>query len=142
MVERTVALSMVMRELMQNYWPGAIAIIAPVRPDAQISPLAVAADGTVAIRVSASTIARDVAARIGAPLVSTSANRAGQPACTSVAALRAQLGEEDFAKIDEVIDVGELPSSLPSTIIRIADDGVVTVVRQGSVQIYEPHTTL
>ncbi len=142
MVERTVVLSSAAREIAKKYWPGALAIIAPVRAEASLASQAVAADGTVAIRVSDSQIARDLASRMGAPLVSTSANRAGQPACSSVQALREQLGEADFAMIDEVIDVGQLPPRLPSTIIRVAEDGGITVVRQGSVAITEEHTTV
>lgn len=140
MVERTVVLSPAAHAIAVKYWPGALAIIAPVRPEAGLAPQAIAADGTVAIRVSDAQIARDLAARMGAPLVSTSANLAGQPACASVQELREQVGEEAFATIDEVIDVGSLPARLPSTIVRVAEDGGITVVRQGSVQISEEHT--
>lgn len=134
MVERTVVLSPAAREIAMRYWPGALAIIAPVRPEAGLAPLAIAADGTVAIRVSASIVAHELSVRLGAPLVSTSANRAGEPACASVAAVRAQLGDA-FAQIDEVVDIGELPPTPPSTIIRVHEDGRIEVVRQGAIML-------
>lgn len=112
------------------HWPGALTLVLPVREGVGLAPGVVAQDGTIAIRVSSSVWARALASGLNAPIVSTSANQSGQPACYRVDEVRTQLGEQ-FARVDAVLDGGALPVVAPSTIIRVHEDGRVDVLRQG-----------
>ncbi|MCB1184416.1 L-threonylcarbamoyladenylate synthase [bacterium] len=69
-------------------WPGPFSLVLPARAD--LDPRITAGGGTVAVRVPARDDLRALLAAVGVPLVSTSANRAGEPpAVDMVAAVRA-----------------------------------------------------
>ena len=72
-------------------WPGAVTwIVANAR-----FPEWITGDrGTVAIRVPGHRQARALARAFGGPIVSTSANRTGEPPATTAEAVRAALGNE------------------------------------------------
>lgn len=62
-------------------WPGPNTWVFPAGP--QASPWLTGAHDTLAVRVSAHPVVRALCEAWGGPLVSTSANRAGQPPATS-----------------------------------------------------------
>lgn len=67
----------------------------------------------------------------GGPITATSANASGSEPARSVEAILAQLGERADI-IDLVIDAGELPPSLPSTVVDRTSERSV-VLREGVV---------
>ncbi len=72
-------------------WPGAVTWILPnVRFDERVT----GGRDSVAVRVPGHAQARALAQAFGAPLVSTSANRTGQPPCLTAKAVRRMLGDE------------------------------------------------
>src|ERR671938_1254507 len=75
--------------LMRAFWPGALTIVLPRRPDVPdaLAPLA----ATSALRVPAHEPLRRVLARTG-PLATSSANRSGEPPASDAATVRAALG--------------------------------------------------
>ncbi len=82
-----VGLSPAQREQLQASWPGPITWLMP-DPHHWI-PQPVKGDfPTIAVRVSAHPVVRDLCRIWGGPIVSTSANRAGEPALRSEWALR------------------------------------------------------
>ena len=67
----------------------------------------------------------------GAPYTATSANTSGEVPERSLEAILAQLGER-AKDIDMLVDVGELPRSLPSTVVD-ARGAHLIMVREGSI---------
>ena len=99
------------KELLNSTWPGPVTWLIP--DTNKWTPEWVRGEHTsIAVRVSAHTLVRELCEAWGKPLVSTSANRAGEEALIEQADVVFQLGEE----LDLVIEgkVGE--SSSPSQI--------------------------
>jgi L-threonylcarbamoyladenylate synthase len=130
MAERHAHLSLALRALARRIWPGPLTIVAPRR--GRLAPGAVSTDGTVAIRVSSSEIARSLARRLGRPIVATSANRAGMSPAFSADAARQAFSSGLVP--DFILDVGALPRQKPSTIVA-ERDGKLVVLREGAIRI-------
>jgi L-threonylcarbamoyladenylate synthase len=97
--------------LAKTFWPGPLSLVLDARP--RVISDAQAADGSVAIRVPASTVARDLAGAFGFAITATSANLAGHPPTSSPDVVRASLA----GRIDFLLDGGESPGGRPSTIV-------------------------
>lgn len=74
----------------QATWPGPATWVFPCSEDAP--PLVTGENWSVAVRVSAHPIVRALCESFGGALVSTSANRAGQPPARSIHEVRRKLG--------------------------------------------------
>jgi L-threonylcarbamoyladenylate synthase len=98
--------------LMAAYWPGPLTMVLPSDPNLRWD--LGRAEGTVAVRMPLDPVALDVIRAVG-PLAVTSANRAGQPAATTVAEALEQLGEE----VSLYLDDGERRELEPSTIVDL-----------------------
>lgn len=119
MVRRLCKVNAESARLMRRYWPGPLTLVLDVRRG----------DASVAVRVSGSDMARAISVRLGRPIVSTSANRSGQPSCYSVrSALRQLRGQA----IDVILDAGALPRRKTSTITDARKEKI-RIVRQGVV---------
>lgn len=112
--------------LASTFWPGPLALVVIARPT--VSRAAVAADGTVAIRVPAHALARGLAAAFGGCITATSANLSGEPATASPDAVASSLGD----RIDLLLDGGDAPGGPPSTIVA-ARGGDPVLVRAGAI---------
>jgi len=118
--------------LANRFWPGPLTIALTARED--LDPR-LTVDGRVAVRWAGDSVAARLAHAFGAPLTATSANLAGEPACTS---------EQDVANAfrqapgrDELVIVpGLAPGGAPSTLVSITGERV-TIVRPGQVSASE-----
>lgn len=123
-------------------WVGGVPEVAYQLLEAAVDPLTViydgayvpplapnlpAADGSLAIRITASPFCRELCRRLRRPLVSTSANMSGQPAAASFA----RISPEILNAVDYVCTSGRSPrpAAKPSTIIRLTESGIVTIIR-------------
>lgn len=117
------------RELTKEYWPGPLTLVLPKKSEV---PEAVTAGlPTVAIRVSAHEVMREVCKQVG-PIAAPSANLFGRVSPTSAAAVVAELD----GKIPLVIDGGACREGLESTIIKIEPGEkkpLITILRPGPV---------
>ena len=125
-VERAGPLAPLASRLARRFWPGPLTLVLAAWPglDATIH----AGTGTVAIRVPANRLARDLAAACGWPITSTSANRSGEPAPSHADQVRLSLS--DF--VDAIIDGGAAPGGPPSTIVDVTGASPC-LVRAGAV---------
>lgn len=96
-------------------------------PGARIAPTLLAADGTIAVRVTAEAFSRELCGAFGFPLVSTSANISGQAA----AATFAEISPEIIAAADYVCTSRRDDSTpaKPSTVMRLSADGLFKIIR-------------
>lgn len=101
------------QRLADAFWPGPLSLVLPVRPDAGLSALVSAGLPTVAIRVPAQDLARDLLTRAGRPIAAPSANPSGMISPTTAAHVLSGLE----GRIDAVIDDGPCTVGLESTIL-------------------------
>jgi len=87
----------------------------------------IAEDQTLAIRVVRNEFCKRLIDRLKIPLVSTSANLAGQPTPRSFA----EISEDIFKGVDYVVNLQrDNVNTTPSSIIKLSEDGSVTVIRK------------
>jgi len=131
MVKTWAELSDVSLKFAQEYWPGPLTLVLPVKKEG-LAP-SVVKDGLVAVRVPAYKTARELSRSLGAPLVSTSANKAGEANCYSIESIKQSLGSS-FKLVDYVIDQGELAGGEVSTIAKVWNNEV-TIIRDGAIKL-------
>lgn len=115
-------------DLAARYWPGPLTLVVPARDD--LPACLVGPDGGVGVRVPGHSIARALAATLGAVITATSANRSGQPPATTVADARAALQGDIAVYLD-----GGTCNGTPSTVASIAEDGSIRILRPGAVEL-------
>lgn len=123
--------------LADAFWPGPLTIGLPALPD--VDPRLVL-DGTIAVRLPASSPAADLARELGRPLSATSANHAGEPAATSSRTVRACFADAVSDGRLVVVD-GWAPGGAPSTVVVIRGDHV-RLVRAGAIQTHRLEAAL
>lgn len=123
------------RELLAQHWPGPLTVVLPKQewvPDAITG-----GQETVALRVPGGALARELIAELDrlrgrpAAVVAPSANRFGQVSPTSAAHVLAGLADR-LTSADAVLDGGDCPVGVESTIIAAVDGGL-RVLRPGAV---------
>lgn len=102
--------------LADAFWPGALTLVQPLRPDSGIASLVTAGLDTVAIRVPAHPVAQELLRTLAAPVAAPSANVSGRISATSADHVLATDGSLD-GRIAAVLDAGPCPVGLESTII-------------------------
>ncbi|HUF63250.1 MAG TPA: L-threonylcarbamoyladenylate synthase [Verrucomicrobiales bacterium] len=102
------------RKLVQAFWPGPLTLVLP--KTGAVGDLITAGLCTVAVRMSAHRVFRQVVEDFGSPLAAPSANRFGRISPTSAAAVL----EELEGRIPLLLDGGACPEGLESTIVRVA----------------------
>jgi len=113
--------------LMSAFWPGPLTLVLPVRPGA-VSPLVTAGLDTVAVRVPAHELARQLIEQSGCPLAAPSANRSGRPSPT----LARHVKEDLNGRINGVLDGGATGVGVESTVVRVLE-GKVHILRPGGI---------
>lgn len=99
--------------LARMFWPGALSII--VTAAAFLPPSLHAGTGKIAIRVSSHAVSSLLARAAGGLIVSTSANTAGEPPPSRAG----DIGKQLFESAGALLDSGDLPGALPSTIVDV-----------------------
>ena len=92
-----------------------------------VAPNLVAADNSLAVRIASDNFCRELLRRFRKPLVSTSANLAGQPTPDSFSGIAPDI----LNGVDYVVPLQqETELRTPSSIIRLKADGQVQVIRK------------
>lgn len=113
------------------FWPGALTMVLPLRPDAGIASLVTAGLDTIALRVPASAVAQELLRVFGGPLAAPSANASGRISPTAADHVLDPDGGLD-GRIAAVLDAGPCPVGVESTIIGWEGDRAV-LLRPGGV---------
>lgn len=115
------------RRVAQAFWPGPLTLVLPLRPEAGISPLVTAGLDTVALRVPAHPLARDILRAAGRPIAAPSANPSGKVSPTRAEHVLAGLS----GRIAAVVDGGACAVGVESTILGLTGDA--RLLRPGGV---------
>ncbi len=103
--------------LADAYWPGPLTLVLPKASDCPVADLATAGLDTIAIRIPAHPVARDILRSFGGAVVAPSANLSGHVSPTTAAHVRSDLS----GRIDLIVDGGAVDIGLESTIVGCLD---------------------
>jgi L-threonylcarbamoyladenylate synthase len=116
--------------LAQEFRPGPLTLVLPLQ---FMSVNSLFDSDSLALRLSSNVLATDLARIVARPLISTSANVAGQPSAYRISDLVDQFAGR-AALPDLIIDAGPLPKQPASTIVKIVGPEL-EVIRAGSIII-------
>ena len=114
--------------LADRFWPGPLTLVLPAGP--RVPALVTARGWTVAARVPDHAVPRELARRLGSPIIGTSANRSGGPDPRSPEEVRRFLGDA----VDLIIQGGPAPTGQASTVVDITSV-VPRLLRAGALPI-------
>lgn len=104
--------------LAEAFWPGPLTLVLPKTDTCAVADLATAGLATVAIRIPAHPVARDILRVFGGPVVAPSANLSGHVSPTTAAHVQSDLE----GRIDLIVDGGAVAVGVESTIVGIFDE--------------------
>src|SRR6202043_3966469 len=113
--------------LAEAFWPGPLTLVLPKTKDCTVADLATAGLDTIAIRVPAHPLARQILRAFGGPVVAPSANLSGHVSPTSAAHVQSDLA----GRIDLIVDGGAVEIGVESTIVGCFDEPML--LRPGGV---------
>jgi L-threonylcarbamoyladenylate synthase len=116
------------KKLADAFWPGALTLVLPRRPDCPLSELVSAGLDTVALRVPSHPVATALIAAGGRPLAAPSANASGRITATTAAHVAHSLGTQ----VDLILDGGATPLGLESSVVGFAGNRPI-LLRAGSI---------
>lgn len=117
------------RVLAKKFMPGPLTLVVEMNGAAlpkRLSP------GGIAFRISSNKFAYAIAKKFGKPIVSTSANKSGEPSIYSSRKIVSEYG----GKVDLVVDAGELAPEPPSAIVDLRGRKPV-LLRKGPVKFVD-----
>jgi L-threonylcarbamoyladenylate synthase len=107
------------RELAERFWPGPLTLVLPRRAASRVALLAGAGLDTLAVRVPAHPLAREVLRLAGRPIAAPSANRSGAISPTTAAHVMDGLS----GRIAAILDGGACAVGLESTVVDLSSGG-------------------
>jgi L-threonylcarbamoyladenylate synthase len=113
--------------LMHAFWPGPLTLVLPRAP--RIPLLVTSGLDTVAVRMPRHPLTQALLSRAAIPLAAPSANRFGRISPTTAADVLSELR----GRIPLILDGGPSEVGLESTIVDVANDGRLTLLRPGGV---------
>lgn len=117
--------------LAERFMPGPLTVIMRSR---DVIPLNTRAGlETVAVRCPEDAVARRLIELSERPIAAPSANLSGSPSPTSAP----HVIDDMQGRVDMIIDGGECDFGLESTIVKIEDDGTLTLLRPGKITAEE-----
>ena len=99
--------------LAEAFWPGPLTLVLPKTHACAVADLATAGLDTVAIRIPAHPVAREILRAFGGPVVAPSANISGHVSPTTAAHVQSDLA----GRIDLIVDGGPVAVGVESTIV-------------------------
>ena len=103
--------------LAEAFWPGPLTLVLPKTDGCAVADLATAGLDTIAIRIPAHPVARDILRLFGRPVAAPSANLSGHVSPTTAAHVESDLS----GRIDLIVDGGPVAVGVESTIVGCFD---------------------
>jgi L-threonylcarbamoyladenylate synthase len=103
--------------LAEAFWPGPLTLVLPKTKGCAVADLAAAGLDTIAIRLPAHPLARQILHAFGGPVVAPSANLSGHVSPTTAAHVQSDLA----GRIDLIVDGGAVDVGVESTIVGCFD---------------------
>lgn len=128
---RIVKFNQLAKKIANEYWPGGVTLVLPLRKALGHWKMLSAGSGTLGIRYPDSNITDRLVQGLGKPITATSANISGKPTCYSVSQIKRQYSRSKL-KPDLYIDGGELKEGSISTMLHV-EGRHVTLLREGVV---------
>ena len=107
--------------LAEAFWPGPLTLVLPKANGCTVADLATAGLDTIAIRLPAHPLAREILRAFGGPVVAPSANLSGHVSPTTAAHVQSDLA----GRIDLIVDGGAVEVGVESTIVGCFDTAVL-----------------
>jgi len=126
MIETIAEVNISAIKLIEKYHPGPLVIALPKKitiPDS-------VNQNNIAFRISSNNFANSIVKLLNRPLISTSANKSGEPTPYSVSEILDSFGETE---IDAIFDVGKIPHRKPSTIVDFTLNPAPQITREGGI---------
>ena len=127
----------VAKRLAMTFWPGALTLVLPLRPQHGLSALATSHLPSVGIRVPSHPIAQSLLAKFNGPIAAPSANLSGKISPTSAEHVLNDLNK----KIAAVLDGKACTIGIESTIVK-CDHSQTAILRSGSISKEDIETVL
>jgi L-threonylcarbamoyladenylate synthase len=103
--------------LAEAFWPGPLTLVLPKTQTCAVADLATAGLDTVAIRIPAHPVAREILRVFGGPVVAPSANISGHVSPTTAAHVQSDLA----GRIELIVDGGPVAVGVESTVVGCFD---------------------
>lgn len=108
-------------QIMKKHWPGPVTLILPASDT--VHPWLVSNTGTVALRIPSDQLSVEILKQSGLDLVTTSANRKGEPFPLNTGTVHPEILDSVFI----ILDGGSLLDRKPSRIIDVTNETPVVV---------------
>ncbi len=116
--------------LIRDFWPGPLTLV--VKASAAVPKTVTGGLDTVAIRMPSHPAAAALIRAAGVPIAAPSANLSGKPSPTSASHVKEDLS----GRIDMILDGGDVPIGLESTIVDVTGD-VPVLLRPGYITVHD-----
>ncbi len=120
--------------LADRFMPGPLTVVLKAKPTVPSETRA--SLPTVAVRCPENIIARTLISLSGVPIAAPSANLSGTPSPTTAT----HVIDDMMGRVDMIIDGGDAEFGLESTIVKIEDNGTLTLLRPGKITLEELST--
>lgn len=114
------------RQITDHFWPGALTLILPIRPDL---PPNLSTSATIGVRMPDHEFTQELLRATG-PLAATSANLSGEESALTAQDVFQTLG----SKIDLILDGGKSPGGEASTVLDLTG-AVPVILRDGPISM-------
>jgi L-threonylcarbamoyladenylate synthase len=132
---KIVELNPAAERLAERFWPGPLTLVLPAKQE--YSRWVTHGAKTLAVRVPGHPVSRELARLSGGVIVSTSANKAGEPPATTAQEAVDALGDG----VNIILDDGPSPGEKPSTILDVSGEHA-WILRAGPVSAEQIKDTL
>lgn len=131
MAEEYVEINDIADNLYKNYLPGPVTVVSNSKR--KVAKGVESSWGTVGIRIPDHTVPIEIVKAFGLPITATSANVSYKPVAYTIESLLKNTPKKSLKYIDLIIDAGQLPKNVPSTILDTTMNSL-TVLREGKLE--------